>query len=285
MKISEQEKGLFSKKKSFRIFVPAGAVIILIAILLSGCNSESRYEKGNNFLKQKQYTEALSEFQKIGSEDKNYSSAQSKINYINGLQAYNTGLMKEAAVYLAKVATDDEYYHDSQLMMENINKSLKTTALESLSEEVNKKNDPPANKPENTKQPKIKEPKTKLTDDEINKAYVSSIESKISKFNSVCQNAMTASVESKKSLVNSMSSIHGEFSKIGNNAGVKNADVLEFRRLEDTWMDRRIAYINKLIADNTVTETSNSRGLKEESDKLYNMMMKQLSKVKGIYSK
>jgi hypothetical protein len=193
--------------------------------------------------------------------------------------------MKEAAVYLAKVTTDDEYYHDSQLMLDNINESGKTTALESPSDEVNKKNDAPANKSENNKQPKTKEPKPTLTDDEINKAYVSSIESKISKFNSVCQTAMTTAVETKMSLVKSMSSIHGEFSKISFNAGVKNAEVLEFRRLEDTWMDRRIAYINKLIADNTVTETNNSRGLKEESDKLYNMMMKQLAKVKGMFSK
>jgi hypothetical protein len=279
MKTTEQETGPPEKNKSLRIFVPAKVIILLIVILFIGCSSDSQYEKGNKFLKQKQYTESLSEFQKIGSEDKYYSSAQSKINYINGLQAYNTGLMKEASVYLAKVTTDDEYYHDAQLMIENINKSGTTTASESPSEEIKK------NEPENNKQPKIKEPKSKLSDDEINKAYVSSIESKISKFNSVCQNAMTAAVETKKGLVKSMTSIHSEFSKINNNAGIKNAEVQEFRRLEDTWMDRRIAYINKLIADNTVTETNNSRSLKEESDKLYNMMMKQLAKVKGIYSK
>jgi len=280
MKTTEQETGSPEKNKSLRIFVTAKVIILLIAILFTGCSSDSQYEKGNNLLKQKQYTEALSEFQKIGSDDKNYSSAQSKINYINGLQAYNTGLMNEAAVYLAKVATDDEYYHDSQLMIENINKSGSTTSIESSNEGIKKNEDS-----ENNKQPKTKEPKPKLTDDEINKAFVSSIESKISKFNSVCQNAMTAAVETKRTLVNSMSSIHSEFSKIDNNAGVKNADVQEFRRLEDTWMDRRIAYINKLIADNTVTETNNSRSLKEESDKLYNLMMKQLAKVKNAYSK
>ena len=276
MKTTEQETGSPEKNKSLRIFVTAKVIILLIAILFIGCSSDSQYEKGNTFLKQKQYTESLSEFQKIGSDDKNYSSAQSKINYINGLQAYNTGLMIEASVYLAKVTTDDEYYHDSQLMIDNINKSGNTTAIESSNEEI---------KPENNKQPKIKEPKPKLTDDEINKAYVSSIESKISKFNSVCQNAMTATVEEKRRLVKSMSSIYSEFSNINNNAGVKNAEVQEFRRLEDKWMDRRIAYINKLIADNTVTETNNSRSLKEESDKLYNLMMRKLAKVKGIYSK
>jgi hypothetical protein len=280
MKTTEQETGSPEKNKSLGIFVPAKIIILLIAVLLIGCSSESKYEKGNNFLKQKQYTEALTEFQKIGSDDKNYSSAQSKINYINGLQAYNTGLMKEAAVYLAKVTADDEYYHDSQLMIDNINKSGSTTSIESSNEGIKKTKDS-----ENNNQPKTKEPKPKLTDDEMNKAYVSSIESKISKFNSVCQNAMTAAVESKMRLVKSMTSIHSEFSRINNNAAIKNADVQEFRRLEDTWMDRRIAYINKLIADNTVTETNNSRSLKEESDKLYNMMMKQLAKVKGIYSK
>lgn len=279
MKTTEQETGSPEKNKRLRVFVPAKVIILLIAILFIGCSSDSQYDKGNKFLKQKQYTEALTEFQKIGSADKYYSSAQSKINYINGLQAYNTGLMKEASVYLAKVTTDDEYYHDAQLMIENINKSAKTTAIESPSGEIKK------NESENNKQPKTKEPKSKLSDDELNKAYVSSIESKISKFNSVCQNAMTAPVETKMQLVKSMNSIHSDFSKINNNAGVKNADVQEFRRLEDTWMDRRIAYINKLIADNTVTETNNSRSLKEESDKLYNMMMKQLAKVKGIYSK
>jgi hypothetical protein len=283
MKKTEQESGSPEKIKSLRIFVPAKVIILLFAVLFIGCSSDSQYDRGNKFLKQKQYTESLSEFQKIGSEDKNYSSAQSKINYINGLLAYNTGLMNEAAVYLAKVTTDDEYYHDSQLMIENISKSGNTTSIESSNEGI-KKNDP-LNNQENNKQPKTKDPKPKLTDDEINKAYVSSIESKISKFNSVCQNAMTAAVDTKMILVKSMTSIHSEFSKIDNNAGVKNAGVQEFRRLEDTWMDRRIAYINKLIADNTVTETNNSRSLKEESDKLYNLMMKQLAKVKSAYSK
>lgn len=284
MKTTEQETGSPEKKKSLGIFVPAKVIILLIAVLFFGCSSDSQYEKGNKLLKQKQYTESLSEFQKIGSDDKYYSSAQSKINYINGLQAYNTGLMNEAAVYLAKVTTDDEYYHDSQLMIDNINKSVNTTDVEQPSEGI-KKNENSVNETEKNKNPKMKEPKSRLTDDEINKAYVSSIESKISKFNSVCQDAMTAAVEKKMTLVKSMTSIYSEFSKINYNAGVKNAEVLELRRLEDTWMNRRIAYINKLIADNTVTETNNSRSLKEESDKLYVMMMRQLAKVKGIYSK
>ena len=136
MKTTEQEKGPPEKNNSRKIFVPAKMIILLIAILFIGCSSDSQYEKGNKFLKQKQYTESLSEFQKIGSEDKNYLSAQSKINYINGLQAYNAGLMIEASVYLAKVTTDDEYYHDSQLMIDNINKSGNTSAIESTSEEI-----------------------------------------------------------------------------------------------------------------------------------------------------
>jgi hypothetical protein len=49
-------------------------------------------------------------------------------------------------------------------------------------------------------------------------------------------------------------------------------------------MDKRIAFINKLIAENSVSETNTSRSLKEEGDKMYVTVSNQLKKVRGLYS-
>jgi hypothetical protein len=48
-------------------------------------------------------------------------------------------------------------------------------------------------------------------------------------------------------------------------------------------MDKRISYINKLISENSVTETNTSRSLKEEGDKLYFQVRNQLNRAGGRY--
>ena len=52
--------------------------------------------------------------------DKNFQLAQSKINYIYGIRAYNDNQMAQANVYLSKVIPGDEYYGESQLLLEKI---------------------------------------------------------------------------------------------------------------------------------------------------------------------
>ena len=108
------------KDRAKLAIIIAGGILIIAALILIFANSESHYVKGVKYLNQKQYTEALSEFQRVDTSDKDFSKAQSKINYIKGLDAFNNGLKTEAKSYLVRVDTTDEYYHDAQLMIEKI---------------------------------------------------------------------------------------------------------------------------------------------------------------------
>src|ERR1700694_3588473 len=75
------------------IAVVVGIVIVIAAIIIFSQSGKSHYDRGADFLRQKQYSEATSEFQKVDSGDKEFSRSQPKLNYINGLLAFNNGLM------------------------------------------------------------------------------------------------------------------------------------------------------------------------------------------------
>jgi len=265
------------------IAVVVGLVVIIAAIVLFTQSGKSHYDRGADFLRQKQYSEATSEFQKVDSGDKDFSRAQSKLNYINGLMAFNNGFMPEANVYLSKVTPDDEYYHDAQQMLQKITDANKQGNLQTMIDSLkHTRKDTVIVKHEiidNTK--KEKDPPPVGTDAEINRKYTSGTERLISKFESLYESAKSAPVESKKDFVNNMSAVSSEYSSLSYNASVKDANILELKRLVNGWMNVRVQFINKLIAENSVSETNNSRAAKEEGDKAYNMTMKQLQKVKG----
>ena len=114
-------------RKKNKSYVPLAIIsffllfIVTAAVLWYVFAWKSDYEKGTNYLREKQFTEALFEFQKVSPADKDFNNAQSKIYYINGLRSFEEGKNPEAIVFLSKVITNDEYYHDAQLMIEKIN--------------------------------------------------------------------------------------------------------------------------------------------------------------------
>jgi hypothetical protein len=104
-------------------------LIICLAFCLVGCKNE--YDKGTQFLVDKKYDLALAEFEKIQSSDENYKRAQSKISYINGLNAYNKNKFDEAKVFLDKVDSYDENYNEVKVMLDKIASEEKSKKLES----------------------------------------------------------------------------------------------------------------------------------------------------------
>lgn len=259
-------------------------VLIVAAVLIYVFTKDSHYEKASEYLKNKQYTEALVEFQKIDPGEKDYNKAQSKINYINGLTSYNMKLYAAALTYLSKVTPEDEYFHDAQLMLENINKSAEDDKLKAKLDSLSRFKDTVIVRQE-TSEPKggnnnISEA---LSDNELNKRYFAKLKNIINNFETNYQSAAVAEVVSKKSYIDKMEAIRRDLINSAYDAKEKDPVLIQLKNDINTWADKRIAYINRLISENSVRETNTSRSLKEEGDKLYLRVKSQLNKAEGIY--
>lgn len=282
---AEDLKGRKANKNNIIVVIGAFLLLAIIAVAFVWFIylKESDYEKGVNFLKDKKFTEAIYEFQKVDPDNKNFSNAQSKINYINGLQYFNEGKNTEAVVFLSKVKPDDEYYHDARLMLDKINEASTGNDLQSQIDALKNKKDTVIIKKEYTgTTKKEKEPidPTKQADLELTRRFVSDAGNSISRFESLYQTARTAPLSQKSDYGKSLESVQKEFNSFKYAAQNKDAGVLELKRLTGDWMSKRIEFIRRLISDKSVSETDLSRPLKEEGDRLYSAMMNQLNKVK-----
>ena len=115
--------------------------IMLVAVIIILINRSTDYEHGVLYMHSNDLNAAMVEFQKIPPDDRMYEMAQSKMNYINGLNAYNKNDTEQANSYLSKVDESDEYYPDAKLMLDRIAISSKTANLNSLNEKVKKVKD------------------------------------------------------------------------------------------------------------------------------------------------
>lgn len=115
--------------------------IILASVIIIILTRSSEYENGIRFLHANDLNSARAEFLKIAQDNNTYEMAQSKINYIDGLIAYNKNDLEASKNYLVKVDESDEYYPDAKLMLDRIAITSKTNDLNTLREKVNKVKD------------------------------------------------------------------------------------------------------------------------------------------------
>jgi hypothetical protein len=264
-----------NKRISARIY--CAAVFITFLVLFTGCSSTGHYEKAMDHLKNKHYPEAIAEFQKINASEKDYRLAQSKIAYVQGLQAFNDSLFSAAEIQLARVTGDDEFYHEAQLMIDKINQrrlssfTPNTDTLIIREEEIGSKG-------EEKKQDKVKVEVE--TDADLTKKFIKQETELIEKFESLYQSSYTASVESKSNYLSNMKSVASRLNALDYGAKEKDAEALELKQKATTWMNKRIDFVNQLIKDKAIKESNTSRSLKEEGDKLYYGVTQQMKKVK-----
>ena len=234
-------------------------------------------------MKEKKYSEALYEFQKVPPDNTDFNNAQSKINYINGLQNYESGNNQAAMVYLQKVRSDDEYFQASVLMMEKMkennlagNMQSQIDSLKGLKDTViiQKETTVYNGKAQETTDPQIQ------ADIEASRKYITELSSAISRFEGLYQSARTAPLNTKSDYSKSMESLDKESSNLKYSAGNKDEGVVELKRLTSQWMEKRISFIRQLISERSVSETNLSRPTKEEGDRLYSSVMSQMNKVK-----
>ncbi len=266
------------KLTSMKNFIaPVIFAVLIPAFMAAGCAKTGHYERGMELLKDKQYPEAITEFQKIDAGERQFRLAQSKIAYIQGLQAFNDSLFSAAEVQLVRVTNDDEFYHESQLMIDKINQrrlsSLipETDTLIVREEEIGSKGEEKA-------QDKVKVEIE--TDIDITKKFSAQQRSLIENFQSAYTSGYSAASDSKKKYLDDMRSIAERLNALSYNAKEKDPEALELRKRSTAWMNKRIEFIQKLISDRSEKETNTSRSLKEEGDKLYYSVTQQLKKTK-----
>jgi hypothetical protein len=273
------------KKSSFSKVIITFLLLLITTVLVIWylSSGNSNYENGMNYTKEKKYTEALYEFQKVAPDNKDFNNAQSKINYINGLQNYESGNNQAAIVYLQKVRTDDEYFQASKLMIEKINESNLAGNMKSQIDSlkgvkdtviIQKQTTVYNGKAQETTDPQIQ------ADIESSRKYLSELSSAISRFEGLYQSARTAPLNTKSDYSKSMESLDKESSNFKYSAGKKDEGVVELKRLTSQWMDKRISFIRQLISERSVSETNLSRPTKEEGDRLYSSVMSQMNRVK-----
>ena len=282
---TEDNKSRKANKNNFYVMVISFLLLFMAAgvVFWFIYTNKSDFEKGSIYLKDKKYTEAIYEFQKVNPDDKDFKNAQSKINYINGLLAFNESRNSEAIVFLSKVRSDDEYYHESQLMLEKLDDINIGDNLQSQIDSLKARKDTVIIQKQVTVNPgKGKEPVDPQVqaDLEHSRKFISEISSMVSRFEGVYQSARNAPLNTKSDYSKSMESLDKESRNIKYLAINKDNGVIDLKNVTSEWMNKRISFIRQLISEKSVSETNLSRPLKEEGDRLYSSMISQMSKVK-----
>ncbi len=264
------------KRYIIRFLKPGLAACALLCLLTAGCGGNKSYENGIELLKTRKYSEAIAEFQKVGTGEKDFRLAQSKINYIQGVMAFDDSLFRAAELRLQKVEADDEYFHDAQLMLDKIIQRSKLTETPRTDTVIIREEITGKGREKETE----KETDKAKTDAEITAAYVKQTKSLIGQFEDLYQSGYKAPVDSKSNFISNMNSITGKLKNMSYNAKEKDAEAMELNKKAASWMNKRIEFLSKLVKDKSVTETNTSRSLKEEGDKLYYAVSQQMKKVK-----
>lgn len=278
LKDKQLENETLEEKNGYLKFI-LGAIgfISIIVILFFLINADSHYEKGVKFLSEKNYSEALFEFQKVEPGEKEFKMAQSKINYINGLVASGQNAYSSALMSLAKVDRSDEYYNEAQLLIEKINSENKRVNLESLSKQLNKVADTVI----------IKEVLVEAATEQVNEAEAKTSVNKntnpllvplqklITQFEYQYQASGNSPGTSKKEYLKQMDSLYNYH--ISNNLTRKgDAAVIEINNATESWMQKRIVLVNELMKEKSGQVSETARMIKEEGDRMYAKLLKLL---------
>lgn len=94
-------------RKNLMQFISRICTVVILTIIFIGC--ENNYDSGLKLLGENKLNEAIQSFEKVGTKDRNYYNALSKINYIYGILNYNDSNFNEAMKYLELVTDIDEY--------------------------------------------------------------------------------------------------------------------------------------------------------------------------------
>lgn len=256
--------------KTILLIIGISGVFVMLVFFF---NRDSDYEKGMGLLNNKNYSEALIEFQKVGPAEEEFEIAQSKINYIKGITAFDKGSRSEALMLLAKVDKSDQYYRETQLLIEKINFDKTRVDLETLSRKINLHSGEEMSEKNITETDPEKvneaEPNSALTNN--NNALTEPLHDLISQFEYQYKSAEAPGSSTKIENLRIMDSLYTYH--INSNLSRKgDAALIEIKRTAESWMRLRIDLVNELIRNNS-DETKTIAIIKEEGDKLYSKLL------------
>lgn len=271
---SNHEKDILDDKntllKTILLIIGISGVFVLLVFLF---NRDSDYEKGMALLNNKNYSEALVEFQKVGPDDEEFKMAQSKINYINGITAYEKGNRSEALMLFTKVEKSDQYYRETKLLIEKINYDKTRVDLESLSQRINLNEgmEPSEKNITETDAEKVNEAESNTALTNNNNKSTEPLQKLISQFEYQYKAAEAPGSITKKENLRTMDSLYTYH--VNSNLSRKgDAALIEIKRTAESWMKLRIDLVNELIRNNS-DETKTITMIKEEGDKLYSKLL------------
>lgn len=275
IKDSNREKqSLADKNNLLKLILGIISVSAVLVLLFFIFNRDSDYEKGIKLLNNKNYTEALFEFQKVSSEDQEFRMAQSKINYINGITALDMGKKSEALMLLVKVEKSDQYYRETQILIGKINSENTLVNLESLSQQINSKPDTVViiEKVNEAETEKVNEAESKSTATKYNNPALVSLHKMITQFEYQYQAAENPGSSTRKENLRLMDSLYN-YQISSDISGKGDAAVIEISRTTESWMRMRIDLVSELIKNNSRDETKTIVMIKEEGDKMYSKLL------------
>jgi DNA-directed RNA polymerase beta subunit len=218
----------------------------------------------------------ISVIQKVPPADKEYNFAQSKINYITGMQLFNENKMADAKPFLKDVAVNDEYANEVKFMLEKIELDEKQQVLqEQLQEDEQKKIEDAQ-----------KETEQKIKDAEAGRKYLAELLKLADKFESEYQlSRVESSVSMKKNLRN-LTEIRQQVAEVKYDAENPDQQIVDFKSLLNQMMKSRINVVQDIITENvsTVDEVSEETKMAiTDSDKLKESMVSEKDKLKTSY--
>jgi hypothetical protein len=275
---SEKEK-LENKNNVLKYVLATMGVVLLLAILLFTLSGGSNYESGMKYLNQKQYSEAIFEFSKVEPDEKEFKMAQSKINYINGLKSHEQGMKSESLEFLAMVDPLDEYYRESQLMIDKTKMEYKQVNLEALNEQISRVKDKVIIQEQSLihKSAEVSNSAEGLSGQDDLSSTNSNTEQiltqllgQVTQFENQYQSALDASTDVRKSYLNKVDSLHAVFN---NKITSKGADsrMIQVYNLSASWMQKRMNHIAQLISGR---ENESSITTKQDGDRAYDALLK-----------
>lgn len=235
-------------------------ILVIVGMLWMMYFNVSDYDRGMDFLLKRNYDQALIYFQKVPQGKSEFATAQSKINYIDGLKLYNVNDYAGAKQFLMKVNPNDEYYNEVKLMLDKVTEVERAEQLKMHLEQDERQQILDA---------QISDAQ-KIKDKAVGNEYFAILKRLEDKFQSEFDLAKVEnSVEMKKN-IRRMVEIRNEMLDLKYDAANQDPVLLEYKNALDNWMLKCNNFITLAIFENVLSiqdVSTNAKNVLTDADR------------------